>query len=231
MKSPIPNLKATNPYVPRIQGKKGSPGGNPQGNGALGKELRGSMRGNFAECVEREKMSPRENLGEPGESSIFKLSKWVGNVSVLQIARDEIDSIVGTSRLVEETDIPKLNNVQAIVKEALRLHPTTFIREEIQHYGKTQMSIAPEKFLVPSKTETSKKQDFDFIPFGGGRRACPSKNLAYATMNITIAYIIQCIDLEVIASRHLLAETSLRIHKVIEGKKQSAEKRGHKTLV
>ncbi|OMO50685.1 beta-amyrin 24-hydroxylase [Corchorus olitorius] len=55
--------------------------------------------------------------------------------------------------------------------------------------------------------------------------------LAYATMNITIASIIQCIDLKVIASRHLLTETSLRIHKVIEGKNQSAEKRGHETLL
>ncbi|OMO60233.1 hypothetical protein COLO4_33886 [Corchorus olitorius] len=64
-----------------------------------------------------------------------------------------------------------------------------------------------------------------------GRRACPCKNLAYATMNITIASIIQSIDLKVIASRHLVTETSLRIHKVIEGKNQSAEKQGHEILL
>ncbi|OMO51842.1 Cytochrome P450 [Corchorus olitorius] len=66
---------------------------------------------------------------------------------------------------------------------------------------------------------------------GGGRRACPGKNLAYATMNIAIASIIQCIDLKVIASRHLLTETSLRIHRVIGRKNQSVEKRGHETLL
>ncbi|OMO96575.1 Cytochrome P450 [Corchorus capsularis] len=134
------------------------------------------------------------------------------------IARDEIESIVGTSRLVEETDIPKLNYVQAIAKEAFRLHPTTFIRvchqdckingfdiprnipvainaysigRDPTYYGKTQMSFAlrGEPALV--------------------------RTLAYATMNITIASIIQCMDLKVIGKAGTGAKLDMEEAKTI----------------
>lgn len=41
----------------------------------------------------------------------------------MEKARKDIDSVVGKSRVVEETDIPNLPYIQAIVKESLRLHP------------------------------------------------------------------------------------------------------------
>lgn len=43
---------------------------------------------------------------------------------VLKKVRAEIDAVVGTSRLVNESDVPKLRYLQAVVKEVLRLHPT-----------------------------------------------------------------------------------------------------------
>ena len=42
----------------------------------------------------------------------------------MEKARQEIDSVVGKNRLVEESDIINLPYLQAIVKETLRLHPT-----------------------------------------------------------------------------------------------------------
>ena len=39
-------------------------------------------------------------------------------------ARQEIDFVIGKTRLVEESDIANLPYIQAIVKETLRLHPT-----------------------------------------------------------------------------------------------------------
>ena len=55
----------------------------------------------------------------------WAIAELINNPKVYKIARDEIESVVGTTRLVEETDIPNLNYVQAIVKETLRLHPNT----------------------------------------------------------------------------------------------------------
>lgn len=53
----------------------------------------------------------------------------------MEKARREIDSEIGKSRLVEESDIVNLPYLQAIVKETLRLHPTApiIVRESSQH--------------------------------------------------------------------------------------------------
>ncbi|XP_010257378.1 PREDICTED: cytochrome P450 93A2-like [Nelumbo nucifera] len=53
----------------------------------------------------------------------WAMSELINNPSVLEKAREEIDLVVGKSRLVEESDIPNLPYLQAIVKETLRLHP------------------------------------------------------------------------------------------------------------
>ncbi|KAF4396060.1 hypothetical protein G4B88_020697 [Cannabis sativa] len=54
----------------------------------------------------------------------WALSELVNNPNIMQKAREEIDTLVGQTRLVEESDIGNLPYLQAIVKETLRLHPT-----------------------------------------------------------------------------------------------------------
>ncbi|XP_059668462.1 cytochrome P450 93A3-like [Cornus florida] len=52
------------------------------------------------------------------------LAELINHPNVMEKAIQEIDCVVGKSRLVEESDIPNLPYLQAIVKETLRLHPT-----------------------------------------------------------------------------------------------------------
>ncbi|XP_062119271.1 cytochrome P450 93A3-like [Humulus lupulus] len=54
----------------------------------------------------------------------WALSELVNNPNIMKKAREEMDTIVGQTRLVEESDIGNLPYLQAIVKETLRLHPT-----------------------------------------------------------------------------------------------------------
>ncbi|KAI5671509.1 hypothetical protein M9H77_11873 [Catharanthus roseus] len=54
----------------------------------------------------------------------WALAEIINHPSILKKAVEEIDSIVGKTRIVEESDISKLPYLQAIVKETLRLHPT-----------------------------------------------------------------------------------------------------------
>ncbi|XP_028787256.1 3,9-dihydroxypterocarpan 6A-monooxygenase-like [Neltuma alba] len=53
----------------------------------------------------------------------WALAELINHPHVMEKARQEIDSVVGTSRIVEESDIVKLPYLQAIVKETLRIHP------------------------------------------------------------------------------------------------------------
>lgn len=54
----------------------------------------------------------------------WTMAEILNNPGVLKKVRAEIDAVVGTSRLVNESDVPNLLCLQAVVKEALRLHPT-----------------------------------------------------------------------------------------------------------
>ncbi|KDP24589.1 hypothetical protein JCGZ_25505 [Jatropha curcas] len=54
----------------------------------------------------------------------WALAELINHPDIMKKAREEIDSVVGTSRLVEESDIINLPYLQSIVKETLRIHPT-----------------------------------------------------------------------------------------------------------
>lgn len=160
------------------------------------------------------------------ESMQWTIAELINHPDVFKKVREEIDLAVGRTRLVEESDIPNLPYLQAVVKETLRLHPpapvaTRECRKNCKIGGfnipeKTAVAInlyaimrdpeiwddptefRPERFLVPSKEQVDldqiKGQNFNFVPFGGGRRGCPGTLLAFAMMNTTVAAIVQCFD-------------------------------------
>ncbi|KFK39341.1 hypothetical protein AALP_AA3G231600 [Arabis alpina] len=53
----------------------------------------------------------------------WTMAEIIDNPNVLQRLREEIDSVVGKTRLIQETDLPNLPYLRAVVKEGLRLHP------------------------------------------------------------------------------------------------------------
>nr|AEQ39026.1 isoflavone synthase [Caragana arborescens] len=53
----------------------------------------------------------------------YALSELINNPRVLQKAREEVDSVVGKDRLVDESDVQNLPFIRAIVKETFRMHP------------------------------------------------------------------------------------------------------------
>ncbi|KAL5975998.1 hypothetical protein ACLOJK_020328 [Asimina triloba] len=53
----------------------------------------------------------------------WALAELLNHPDIFRKAREEIDSVVGTNRLVQESDVPSLRYIQAVVKETLRLHP------------------------------------------------------------------------------------------------------------
>lgn len=54
----------------------------------------------------------------------WAMSELINHPYVMAKARQEIDMVIGKSKMVEESDIANLPYIQAIVKETLRLHPT-----------------------------------------------------------------------------------------------------------
>jgi len=75
------------------------------------------------------------------------MAEIINNPNILKRLREEIDSVVGKTRLIQETDLPKLPYLQAVVKEGLRLHPPLplFVRT-------FQEGCKIGGFYVPEKT-------------------------------------------------------------------------------
>ncbi|OIT28643.1 PREDICTED: cytochrome P450 93A3-like [Nicotiana attenuata] len=77
----------------------------------------------------------------------WALAELINHPSIMQKAVEEIDTVIGKNRLIEELDITNLPYLQAIVKETLRLHPTTPI---IGRESSQDCSIGG--YHIPAKT-------------------------------------------------------------------------------
>ncbi|XP_075086448.1 nicotine N-demethylase CYP82E4-like [Nicotiana tabacum] len=151
--------------------------------------------------------------------------KWVmalliNNKLEMKKAQEEIDTIVGKDRWVEESDIKNLVYLQAIVKEALRLYPPAPLsvpHESVEdcvvngyHIPKGTVLLPnvmklqrdpkmwldpnkfdPERFLTTHAKIDYRGQHYELIPFGTGRRACPAMTYALQVEYLSIAHLIQ----------------------------------------
>ncbi|XP_019180702.1 PREDICTED: cytochrome P450 CYP82D47-like [Ipomoea nil] len=155
----------------------------------------------------------------------WALSLILNNYNVLRRIQDELDIHVGKERCVEESDINKLIYVQAVVKEAFRLHPAvplsvpheamedcTINGYHIQKGTRIISNLAkihrdpkvwtdpnefkPERFLTSYKDIDVKGNHFELIPFGSGRRMCPGMPLALQIVHLTLASLIQSFDMK-----------------------------------
>ncbi len=69
----------------------------------------------------------QELLAAGTETSMYTtewaLTELIRNPVVMKRAQTELETVIGTNRIVEEADLPKLTYLQAVVKETFRLHP------------------------------------------------------------------------------------------------------------
>ncbi|PKA50363.1 Cytochrome P450 78A4 [Apostasia shenzhenica] len=159
-----------------------------------------------------------------GTDTVAILLEWIMARMVLHPeiqaeAQAEIDSAVGNSRPVSDSDIPNLRYLQSIVKETLRMHPPgpllSWARLAIHdvnvgnHFipaGTTAMvnmwaithdksiwadpnDFKPERFM--SDEISIMGSDLRLAPFGSGRRVCPGKSMGLATVHLWLAQLLQ----------------------------------------
>jgi cytochrome P450 len=138
--------------------------------------------------------------------------------------RTEIDTHVGTARLVEESDIASLPYLQCVVKETLRLRPVGPIipaHEAMKdctvggfHVRRGTMILVnawaiqrdPAAWDAPEEFRPERFLDDDgkitaaavpMLPFGLGRRRCPAEAMAMRLVSSTVAALVQCFEWDV----------------------------------
>ncbi|GAV75066.1 p450 domain-containing protein [Cephalotus follicularis] len=157
----------------------------------------------------------------------WALSLLLNNRHALEKAREELEIHVGKQRQVEESDIENLVYLQAIVKETLRLYPAVPLspREATEDctiagfhvrsgtrllvnlwklhrdpsIWTNPLDYLPERFLNDKANLDFIGQDFEYVPFGAGRRMCPGISLAHKVLHLTLARLIHGFELGTIA--------------------------------
>ncbi|XP_058742888.1 cytochrome P450 71D10-like [Vicia villosa] len=153
--------------------------------------------------------------------TIWCMSEMVRNPKVMEVAQAEVRRVFDNKGYVDETEIHKLTYLKCVIKETLRLRPHAPLlvpresRERCQINGydipaKTTVmvnawaigrdprywaeaeSFKPERFL-DSKLDF-KGTDFEFIPFGAGRRICPGIAFAIASTELSLAKLLYHFD-------------------------------------
>ncbi|GMH11460.1 hypothetical protein Nepgr_013301 [Nepenthes gracilis] len=154
----------------------------------------------------------------------WALSLLLNNRHVLKKALDELDTIVGKERLVNDSDMKSLIYLQAIIKEVMRLYPAAPLsvpREAISdcningyyvragtrlfvnahkihrdpHVWPDPCEFRPERFLITHKHVDVRGQNFELIPFGSGKRICPGISFALKMMVFTLASLLQTFEI------------------------------------
>ncbi|CAJ2635701.1 unnamed protein product [Trifolium pratense] len=149
----------------------------------------------------------------------WTISELMRNPQDLNRVQEELATVVGLHRRVEESDIEKLTYLKCVVKETLRLHPPiplllhetaedATIRGYFVPKGSRVMINAwaigrdkdswedPEEFkpsrFLNSSAPDFKGSNFEFIPFGSGRRSCPGMQLGMYALDLALAHLLHC---------------------------------------
>ncbi|KAK2354406.1 isoleucine N-monooxygenase [Trifolium repens] len=141
-------------------------------------------------------------VDNPSNAVEWGLAEMINQPELLKKATEELDSVVGKERLVQEYDFPKLNYVKACAREAFRLHPICdfnlphvamkdtvvadyFIPKGSHVYLRRQglglnpnvweepLMFKPERHLKKDGSNLSlTESSFDLVTFSTGRRGC-----------------------------------------------------------
>ncbi|XP_010271496.1 PREDICTED: cytochrome P450 84A1-like [Nelumbo nucifera] len=141
----------------------------------------------------------------------------------LKRVQQELVDVVGLDRRVQDSDLEKLTFLRCVVKETLRLHPPiplllheTAEDAEVGGYFIPKQArvvinswainrdpaawdepetFKPSRFLKEGAPDF-RGSNFEFIPFGSGRRSCPGMQLGLYTLELAMAHLLHCFTWE-----------------------------------
>ncbi|PON53796.1 Cytochrome P450, E-class, group I, partial [Parasponia andersonii] len=155
----------------------------------------------------------------------FAMAEIINQPEIMKKAQKELDAVVGKDNIVEESHILKLPYLQAVMKEALRLHPTlpllvphcpsqtcvvggysvpkgsgVFVNVWAIHRDPSNwdnpLKFKPERFLEDSPKWDFSGSDLKYFPFGSGRRNCAGIAMAERMVMYSLATLLHSFNWE-----------------------------------
>ncbi|CAN6243929.1 unnamed protein product [Urochloa humidicola] len=153
----------------------------------------------------------------------WAMAELIANPWAMEKAQQEIRQVFAGQKRVEEAALSGVRYLKAVIKETLRLHtPGPFIPrfclddKKVQGYDipkdtivitnawaisrdpkywENPDSFMPERFVGETALDY-RGFDFEFTPFGAGRRICPGINFSQANIEIALASLLFHFDWE-----------------------------------
>lgn len=147
----------------------------------------------------------------------WAMAELLRNPGAMERVQREVREITGGKPMATEDDVAQMSYLRAVIKEVLRLHPPAPLllpREsmedtQLQGYDvprKTRVLVnvwailrdpasweSPEEFRPGRFLECQtdfRGHDFQYIPFGAGRRVCPGINFAMSGIELALANLL-----------------------------------------
>ena len=154
----------------------------------------------------------------------WAMSQLLKHPRVMKKLQDELESVVGMNKQVDEADLEKLPYLDMVVKETLRLYPVSpllmphkslkdvtidgyyiekksriiinawAIGRDPKVWSENAEMFYPERFA--NNNIDIRGRDFRLIPFGSGRRGCPGIQLGLTTIKLVLSQLVHCFNWE-----------------------------------
>ena len=149
----------------------------------------------------------------------WAMAELIRSPDDLKRVQKELEDVVGLTRRVDESDLDKLTYFRCCIKESLRLHPpiplllhetakeavvggyripkqarvmiNAFAIGRDPNSWSDPDSFKPGRFLNEGVPDF-KGGNFEFIPFGSGRRSCPGMQLGIYALEMCVANLLHC---------------------------------------
>ncbi|KAL5717946.1 hypothetical protein ACHQM5_010895 [Ranunculus cassubicifolius] len=154
----------------------------------------------------------------------WAMAELVNHPNVMKKLQEEVRRVVAKKSVVDENEISQMDYLNCVIKETLRLHPPLVFdlprvaTESVTIDGyiipaKTRVLINqwaigrdpkmwenPDEF-IPERFVNNlidfRGQDFQFIPFGAGRRGCPGISFATNSIETILVNLLYWFDWEI----------------------------------
>ncbi|KAJ9555217.1 hypothetical protein OSB04_009831 [Centaurea solstitialis] len=164
-------------------------------------------------------LSAYQDIAIGGTDTTATMVEWVmaeilDHPEVMKKVQDELSQVVGMDNTLEESHLPKLHYLDAVIKETFRLHPTlplltprcpnqsctvggyTVPKGAIVFLNVWAIHRDPEKWENSSEFFPERFLNYNedntmwFFPFGSGRRMCPGIPLAEKMLVYMLASLL-----------------------------------------
>lgn len=173
----------------------------------------------------------------------WTMAELLRNPTAMKKVQEEIRTIIGKKQKIETEDIKKMEYMNCVIKESLRLHPPiplllpreTSSNVNLEGYQippKTSVWInvwaiqrdpkiwerpdefIPERFMEKNSVDF-KGQDFEFVPFGSGRRKCIGMSFGLASFECVLANLLYWFDWKLLEELDMSEQHGLSVFKKV----------------